>query len=129
MEPWIMEKDNIQSLLIQIEGRLSELEKRSEKTKVDKFFDGALKVVLPTVIAIGSFAFSMHDRITTLEQNSPNKYEYQANIIEIKSEISKLRDSNQWVRDAFTKIDTKLDSLTNAVDNLKERVIKLETLR
>lgn len=122
-----MENTHIESLLTQINARLTDLEKRSEKTKVDKFFDGAFKVALPVIITIGSFVFSLHDRISYLEQNSPNKYEYQQNILEIKNELRALKDSNQWVRDAFTRIDTKLDTVNHSLENIRERVIKLES--
>ena len=112
--------------LAKIEIRLSELEKRLDKTKIDKFFELATRFALPFIIALGSVAFTLHNRVAYLEATGFNKYEYQKEINEIKMQLDKFKDTDPWVRDAFTKMDVKLDGLRDSMDKLKERVIKLE---
>jgi hypothetical protein len=46
---------------------------------------------------------------------------------DLKVQIEKLKDTDPWTRDAFTKVDVKLDALRDSVDKLKERVIRVET--
>ena len=41
-------------------------------------------------------------------------------------EVSRLKDTDPYVRDSFIKLDTKLDALRDNLDKIKERVIKLE---
>ena len=112
--------------LVKIELRLTELEKRLDKTKIDKFFELATRFALPFIIALGSVAFTLHNRVAYLEATGFNKYEYQKEINEIKMQLDKFKDTDPWVRDAFTKMDVKLDGLRDSMDKLKERVIKLE---
>jgi len=116
----------IDSSLIKIELRLSELEKRLDKTKVDKFFELATRFALPFMIALGSVALNLHDRVAYLESTSPNKYEYQRDIADIRASISSLKESIIFSRDSFVKLDTKMDEACKKLDVLKERVIKLE---
>ena len=118
-------KQTIDLNLARIDIRLSELEKRLDKTKIDKFFELATRFALPFIIALGSIALNLHDRVSYLESNSPNKYEYQKDISEIRASIASLRDSNLFIRDSFIKIDTKLDEAAKKLDALKDRVIKL----
>lgn len=117
---------NIDESLAKIEIRLSELEKRLDKSKVDKFFELATRFALPLIIAIGSIAFSLHNRVTFLETTGFTKYEYQRDMNDIKMEVSRLKDTDPYVRDSFIKLDTKLDALRDNLDKVKERVIKLE---
>lgn len=117
---------NIDESLAKIEVRLSELEKRLDKSKVDKFFELATRFALPLIIAIGSIAFSLHNRVTFLETTGFTKYEYQRDMNDIKMEVSRLKDTDPYVRDSFIKLDTKLDALRDNLDKVKERVIKLE---
>ena len=112
--------------LAKIELRLTELEKRLDKTKIDKFFELATRFALPFIIALCSVAFTLHNRVAYLETTGFNKYEYQKEINEIKMQLDKFKDTDPWVRDAFTKMDVKLDGLRDSMDKLKERVIKLE---
>lgn len=117
---------NIDESLAKIEVRLSELEKRLDKSKVDKFFELATRFALPLIIAIGSIAFSLHNRVIFLETTGFTKYEYQRDMNDIKMEVSRLKDTDPYVRDSFIKLDTKLDALRDNLDKVKERVIKLE---
>lgn len=117
---------NIDESLAKIEVRLSELEKRLDKSRVDKFFELATRFALPLIIAIGSIAFSLHNRVTFLETTGFTKYEYQRDMNDIKMEVSRLKDTDPYVRDSFVKLDTKLDALRDNLDKIKERVIKLE---
>jgi len=117
---------NIDECLTKIELRLSELEKRLDKSKIDKFFELATRFALPLIIAIGSIAFTLHNRVTYLETTGFTKYQYQNDMNEIKIQISQLKNTDPYVRDQFIKIDTKLDTLVDNIDKLKERVIKLE---
>ncbi len=117
----------IDSSLIKIELRLSELEKRLDKTKVDKFFELATRFALPFMIALGSVALNLHDRVAYLESTSPNKYEYQRDIADIRASIVSLKESITFSRDSFVKLDTKMDEACKKLDVLKERVIKLES--
>jgi hypothetical protein len=117
---------NIDESLAKIEVRLSELEKRLDKSKVDKFFELATRFALPLIIAIGSIAFSLHNRVIFLETTGFTKYEYQRDMNDIKMEVSRLKDTDPYVRDSFVKLDTKLDALRDNLDKFKERVIKLE---
>jgi predicted nuclease with TOPRIM domain len=117
---------NIDESLAKIEVRLSELEKRLDKSRIDKFFELATRFALPLIIAIGSIAFSLHNRVTYLETTGFSKYEYQSDMNEIKIQISHLKETDPYVRDSFTKMDTKLDALRDNLDKIKERVIKLE---
>jgi hypothetical protein len=117
---------NIDECLTKIDLRLSELEKRLDKSKIDKFFELATRFALPLIIAIGSIAFTLHNRVTYLETTGFTKYQYQNDMNEIKIQISQLKTTDPYVRDQFTKIDTKLDTLVDNIDKLKERVIKLE---
>lgn len=112
--------------LTRIEVRLSELEKRLDKTKIDKFFELATRFALPFMIALGSVALNLHDRVAYLESTSPNKYEYQRDIADIRASISSLKESITFSRDSFVKLDTKMDEACKKLDALKERVIKLE---
>ena len=113
--------------LTRIEVRLSELEKRLDKTKIDKFFELATRFALPFMIALGSVALNLHDRVAFLESTSPNKYEYQRDIADIRASISSLKESITFSRDSFVKLDTKMDEACKKLDVLKERVIKLES--
>jgi hypothetical protein len=117
---------NIDECLTKIDLRLSELEKRLDKSKIDKFFELATRFALPLIIAIGSIAFTLHNRVTYLETTGFTKYQYQTDISDIKIQISQLKTTDPYVRDQFIKIDTKLDTLVDNLDKLKERVIKLE---
>jgi len=117
---------NIDECLTKIDLRLSELEKRLDKSKMDKFFELATRFALPLIIAIGSIAFTLHNRVTYLETTGFTKYQYQNDMNEIKIQISQLKNTDPYVRDQFIKIDTKLDTLVDNIDKLKERVIKLE---
>jgi hypothetical protein len=117
---------NIDECLTKIDLRLSELEKRLDKSKMDKFFELATRFALPLIIAIGSIAFTLHNRVTYLETTGFTKYQYQNDISDIKIQISQLKTTDPYVRDQFIKIDTKLDTLVDNLDKLKERVIKLE---
>jgi hypothetical protein len=117
---------NIDECLTKIDLRLSELEKRLDKSKIDKFFELATRFALPLIIAIGSIAFTLHNRVTYLETTGFTKYQYQNDISDIKIQISQLKTTDPYVRDQFIKIDTKLDTLVDNLDKLKERVIKLE---
>jgi DNA-binding GntR family transcriptional regulator len=117
---------NIDESLAKIEVRLSELEKRLDKSRIDKFFELATRFALPLIIAIGSIAFSLHNRVTYLETTGFSKYEYQNDMAEIKMQIGQLKNTDPYVRDSFTKMDTKLDALRDNLDKIKERVIKLE---
>lgn len=119
-------KNGIDLSLVKIELRLSELEKRLDKTKIDKFFELATRFALPFIIALGSIAFTLHNRVAYLETTGFNKYEYQKEINEVKMQLDRFKDTDPWVRDAFTKMDVKLDALRDGVDKLKERVIRLE---
>lgn len=120
---------NIDESLAKIEVRLSELEKRLDKSKVDKFFELATRFALPLIIAIGSIAFSLHNRVTFLETTGFTKYEYQRDMNDIKMEVSRLKDTDPYIRDSFIKLDTKLDALRDNLDKVKERVIKLEGVK
>lgn len=113
--------------LTRIEVRLSELEKRLDKTKIDKFFELATRFALPFMIALGSVALNLHDRVAYLESTSPNKYEYQRDIADIRASISSLKESITFSRDSFVKLDTKMDEACKKLDVLKERVIRLES--
>lgn len=113
--------------LNRIEVRLSELEKRLDKTKIDKFFELATRFALPFMIALGSVALNLHDRVAYLESTSPNKYEYQRDIADIRASISSLKESITFSRDSFVKLDTKMDEACKKLDALKERVIRLES--
>ena len=124
--PMSQNPHNIDESLVKIEIRLSELEKRLDKSRVDKFFELATRFALPLIIAIGSIAFSLHNRVTYLETTGFTKYEYQQDMSEIKMQIGHLKDTDPYVRDSFTKMDTKLDALRDNLDKIKERVIKLE---
>ena len=119
-------KQTIDLNLARIDIRLSELEKRLDKTKIDKFFELATRFALPFIIALGSIALNLHDRVAYLESTSPNKYEYQRDIADIRASISSLKDSITFSRDSFVKLDTKMDEACKKLDVLKERVIKLE---
>jgi len=120
-------KQTIDLNLARIDIRLSELEKRLDKTKIDKFFELATRFALPFIIALGSIALNLHDRVAYLESTSPNKYEYQRDIADIRASISSLKDSITFSRDSFVKLDTKMDEACKKLDVLKERVIKLES--
>jgi len=120
-------KQTIDLNLARIDIRLSELEKRLDKTKIDKFFELATRFALPFIIALGSVALNLHDRVAYLESTSPNKYEYQRDISDIRASISSLKDSITFSRDSFVKLDTKMDEACKKLDVLKERVIKLES--
>lgn len=124
--PMSQNQNNIDESLIKIEIRLSELEKRLDKSRIDKFFELATRFALPLIIAIGSIAFSLHNRVTFLETTGFTKYEYQNDMNEIKMQIGQLKNTDPYVRDSFTKMDTKLDALRDNLDKIKERVIKLE---
>ena len=113
--------------LTRIEVRLSELEKRLDKTKIDKFFELATRFALPFMIALGSIALNLHDRVAYLESTSPNKYEYQRDIADIRASISSLKESITFSRDSLVKLDTKMDEACKKLDVLKERVIRLES--
>ena len=117
----------IDSSLIKIELRLSELEKRLDKTKIDKFFELATRFALPFIIALGSVALTLHNRVSYLETTAFNRYEYQKEMNEIKMQLERIKDTDPWAREAFTKVDVKLDALRDSVDKLKERVIRIET--
>jgi|GEM_PF-4424858 len=117
---------NIDECLVKIELRLSELERRLDKTKIDKFFDLATRFALPLTIVIGSVALNLHDRVNYLEATGFSKYDYQKDTNEVKMQIEKLKGTDPFVRDSFTKLDTKIDALRESLDNVKERVIKLE---
>jgi predicted nuclease with TOPRIM domain len=117
---------NIDESLAKIEVRLSELEKRLDKTRIDKFFELATRFALPLIIAIGSVALSLHDRVNYLEATGFTKYDYQRDMSDVKMQIEKMKGTDPFVRDSFTKLDTKLDALRDNLDNVKERVIKLE---
>lgn len=121
------ENRELDHTLTRIEVRLSELEKRLDKTKIDKFFELATRFALPFMIALGSVALNLHDRVAYLESTSPNKYEYQRDIADIRASISSLKDSITFSRDSFVKLDTKMDDACKKLDVLKERVIKLES--
>lgn len=121
------ESRELDHTLTRIEVRLSELEKRLDKTKIDKFFELATRFALPFMIALGSVALNLHDRVAYLESTSPNKYEYQRDIADIRANISSLKDSITFSRDSFVKLDTKMDEACKKLDVLKERVIKLES--
>ena len=121
------ENRELDHTLTRIEVRLSELEKRLDKTKIDKFFELATRFALPFMIALGSVALNLHDRVAYLESTSPNKYEYQRDIADIRASISSLKDSITFSRDSFVKLDTKMDEACKKLDVLKERVIKLES--
>jgi len=121
------ENRELDHTLTRIEVRLSELEKRLDKTKIDKFFELATRFALPFMIALGSVALNLHDRVAYLESTSPNKYEYQRDISDIRASISSLKDSITFSRDSFVKLDTKMDEACKKLDVLKERVIKLES--
>ena len=120
------ESRELDHTLTRIEVRLSELEKRLDKTKIDKFFELATRFALPFMIALGSIALNLHDRVAYLESTSPNKYEYQRDIADIRASISSLKESITFSRDSFVKLDTKMDEACKKLDVLKERVIKLE---
>jgi septal ring factor EnvC (AmiA/AmiB activator) len=120
------ESRELDHTLTRIEARLSELEKRLDKTKIDKFFELATRFALPFMIALGSVALNLHDRVAYLESTSPNKYEYQRDIADIRASISSLKESITFSRDSFVKLDTKMDEACKKLDALKERVIKLE---
>ena len=120
------ESRELDHTLTRIEVRLSELEKRLDKTKIDKFFELATRFALPFMIALGSIALNLHDRVAYLESTSPNKYEYQRDIADIRASISSLKESITFSRDSFVKLDTKMDEACKKLDILKERVIKLE---
>jgi hypothetical protein len=124
--PMSQTQRNIDESLAKIEVRLSELEKRLDKSRIDKFFELATRFALPLIIAIGSIAFSLHNRVTYLETTGFSKYEYQNDMAEIKMQIGQLKNTDPYVRDSFTKLDTKLDALRDNLDKIKERVIKLE---
>lgn len=124
--PMSQTQRNIDESLAKIEIRLSELEKRLDKSRIDKFFELATRFALPLIIAIGSIAFSLHNRVTFLETTGFTKYEYQNDMNEIKMQIGQLKNTDPYVRDSFTKMDTKLDALRDNLDKIKERVIKLE---
>ena len=117
----------IDSSLIKIELRLSELEKRLDKTKIDKFFELATRFALPFIIALGSVALTLHNRVAYLETTAFNRYEYQKEMNESKLQLERIKDTDHWAREAFTKVDVKLDALRDSVDKLKERVIRIET--
>ena len=121
------ENRELDHTLTRIEVRLSELEKRLDKTKIDKFFELATRFALPFMIALGSVALNLHDRVAYLESTSPNKYEYQRDIADIRASISSLKESITFSRDSFVKLDTKMDEACKKLDVLKERVIKLES--
>ena len=121
------ENRELDHTLTRIEVRLSELEKRLDKTKIDKFFELATRFALPFMIALGSVALNLHDRVAYLESTSPNKYEYQRDIADISASISSLKESITFSRDSFVKLDTKMDEACKKLDVLKERVIKLES--
>lgn len=121
------ENRELDHTLTRIEVRLSELEKRLDKTKIDKFFELATRFALPFMIALGSVALNLHDRVAFLESTSPNKYEYQRDIADIRASISSLKESITFSRDSFVKLDTKMDEACKKLDVLKERVIKLES--
>lgn len=121
------EERELDHTLTRIEIRLSELEKRLDKTKIDKFFELATRFALPFMIALGSVALNLHDRVAFLESTSPNKYEYQRDIADIRASISSLKESINFSRDSFVKLDTKMDEACKKLDALKDRVIKLES--
>jgi len=114
--------------LAKIEVRLSELEKRLDKTKIDKFFELATRFALPFIIALGSVALTLHNRVAYLETTAFNRYEYQKEMSESRLQMERIKDTDHWAREAFTKVDVKLDGLRDSIDKLKERVIRLETV-
>lgn len=118
--------EGIDLSLVKIDIRLSELEKRLDKTKIDKFFELATRFALPFIIALGSVALTLHDRVSYLENTSFSRYDYQKEMNEIKMQINSIKGTDPYVRDSFTKVDVKLDALAENLDKLKERVIRLE---
>jgi hypothetical protein len=112
--------------LAKIEVRLSELERRLDKTKIDKFFELATRFALPFIIALGSVAPTLHNRVSYLENTAFSRYDYQREMNDLKVQIEKLKDTDPFTRDAFTKVDVKLDALRDSIDKLKERVIRVE---
>ena len=112
--------------LAKIEVRLSELERRLDKTKIDKFFELATRFALPFIIALGSVALTLHNRVSYLENTAFSRYDYQREMNDLKVQIEKLKDTDPFTRDAFTKVDVKLDALRDSIDKLKERVIRVE---
>lgn len=128
---------DINIALAKIEVRISELERRLDKTKIDKFFELATRFALPLIIAIGAIAFNIHNRVSYIEATRFTNLEYTQGLNEInkvmerelanvKSEIAKSQTTDPWIRDSFVKFDTKLDALKDNLDKVKERVIKLE---
>lgn len=116
----------VEDSLLLIESRFDDFESKLSKSKIEKFFDHASKICIPLILTVGSVVFSLHNRITHIEETSADRFQIQTELSKVSAELMKDDVSYKAISDMLNKVDIKLDALRAGVEAVRDRVIHLE---
>jgi hypothetical protein len=113
-------------IMAKIEAATSTAAASRHKTAADRFWDVAVRFVVPVTVGVLVYQLTLGERVLTIEQTRITALEAQQKLSALEQRIMIAAEGPSWLRSDMATLSVKLDTLKENLAKVSERVVRVE---